>query len=649
MPSFINASTTGSGGLIAFGDNSGILEFQTGSSTKMRIDSGGNVGIGTTAPADALDVVGNIYVDSLSAANNAEKNSLFFGGASTVGNQLAAITGYRGSAVTEGALLFKTTTGSVLSERMRITPNGGIAFSGATNYGSSGQLLQSNGDAAPTWISTGSIVAGSTLLTNTYVGYGASGVLSGSSNLTWSGSQLYINGGSLSTLTNSQIIAQRFQVSSTNTDYLEISNVRGTTGAGWNQAGWRIQQKIDSTWMAYIQFNGTRTGTNDSGMSFGTGSTTAFANTVSERMRIDIDGNVGIGPNGTDANVRLLVQNSGNQNVAWFKNFSGTRAAPIENADWPWPVMTLSGYGNFYRQNMLSFTLPNDAKSQTNGIYHTDDSVWNFSLNGVTGVNSWDNASGSTTPATTSTTSTGLQLLGPGNLRLGTTASNSIFFRTSNVDRAKIHPNGYMSIGGNLASSSQLNISGSNQKGGASYHDFLYVNSTYASVTTGSKSFRLNQTGGMEIVNAAYSIGIFLLTDAGALSVTNEITAYSSDKRLKTDVRPIDNAIDKVKSLNGIIYKWNDLANSLAGYNINEDLIGLFAQDVQSVLPQAVRPAPFDQENGASKSGEDYLTVQYEKLVPLLVEAIKEQQAIIERQQKQIDQIQAMLAELLNK
>jgi hypothetical protein len=110
------------------------------------------------------------------------------------------------------------------------TPGG--AGGGSTNYGSSGQLLQSNGDAAPTWISTGSIVAGSTLLTNTYVGYGASGVLSGSSNLTWSGSQLYINGGSLSTLTNSQIIAQRFQVSSTNADYLEISNVRGTTGAG---------------------------------------------------------------------------------------------------------------------------------------------------------------------------------------------------------------------------------------------------------------------------------------------------------------------------------------------------------------------------------------------------------------------------------
>jgi hypothetical protein len=364
----------------------------------------------------------------------------------------------------------------------------------------------------------------------------------------------------------------------------------------------------------------------------------------------DASGNVGIGTSGTtDPNVKLVVQNSGGQNAAWFKNYSGTRASPTENADWPFPVLALSGYGNFYLQTMLSFTLPNDAVSQTNGIYHTDNSVWNFRLNGVTGANSWDNVSGSTTPATASTTATGLQLLGPGNLRLGTDGANSIFFRVSGVDTAKINSNGYMSIGGNLAPSSQLNISGSNQKGGTTYHDFLYVNSTYSSVTTGSKSFRLGAAGQLGIVNAAYSSEIFILTDAGALSVTNEITAYSSDKRLKTDVRPIDNAIDKVKSLNGIIYKWNDLANSLAGYTTDEDLVGLFAQDVQAVLPQAVRPAPFDQENGESKSGEDYLTVQYEKLVPLLVEAIKEQQTTIERQQKQIDQIQATLAELLNK
>jgi hypothetical protein len=86
----------------------------------------------------------------------------------------------------------------------------------------------------------------------------------------------------------------------------------------------------------------------------------------------------------------------------------------------------------------------------------------------------------------------------------------------------------------------------------------------------------------------------------------------------------ITNAVDKVVALNGIVYKWNDLANQLVGYKTDEDLVGVFAQEVQAVLPQAVRPAAFDIENGISKSGENYLTVQYDKIVPLLIEAIKE-------------------------
>jgi hypothetical protein len=69
----------------------------------------------------------------------------------------------------------------------------------------------------------------------------------------------------------------------------------------------------------------------------------------------------------------------------------------------------------------------------------------------------------------------------------------------------------------------------------------------------------------------------------------------------------------------------------------------LFADEVEAVLPQAVKPAPFDQDGeGGSKSGENYKTVQYEKVVPLLVEAIKEQQ-------KQIAQLTEMVKLLTNK
>jgi hypothetical protein len=113
----------------------------------------------------------------------------------------------------------------------------------------------------------------------------------------------------------------------------------------------------------------------------------------------------------------------------------------------------------------------------------------------------------------------------------------------------------------------------------------------------------------------------------GEIRATNNVTAFFSDKRLKDVVGPIDNALHKVLKISGVYYKQNKLAESF-GYNNYEQQVGVIAQEIQEVLPEAVKFAPFDREmkdgNEVSKSGEEYLTVQYEKLVPLLIEAIKE-------------------------
>ncbi len=67
------------------------------------------------------------------------------------------------------------------------------------------------------------------------------------------------------------------------------------------------------------------------------------------------------------------------------------------------------------------------------------------------------------------------------------------------------------------------------------------------------------------------------------------------------------------------------------------------AQQIQAVLPQAVSLAPFDMQGIAetgevvSKSGENYLTVKYDRIVPLLIEGIKEQQKQIEDLKQQIN------------
>ena len=142
---------------------------------------------------------------------------------------------------------------------------------------------------------------------------------------------------------------------------------------------------------------------------------------------------------------------------------------------------------------------------------------------------------------------------------------------------------------------------------------------------------------GFRVLDSNADVVRFRVNGAGTGYFTGDVLAYSSDARLKENVKNIDNAIDKVKSLNGVTFDWNDKAID-AGFIPKQRYndAGVLAQEVQAVLPQAVDYAPFDQHEGKSKSGEDYLTVKYEKIVPLLIEAIKEQQ-------KQIDELKAMI------
>jgi hypothetical protein len=118
--------------------------------------------------------------------------------------------------------------------------------------------------------------------------------------------------------------------------------------------------------------------------------------------------------------------------------------------------------------------------------------------------------------------------------------------------------------------------------------------------------------------NLTYNKTTSTLTVNGTISSTNlvssgDVTAFFSDDRLKERKNNIENALDKVESLNGFYYIPNELAQEL-GYKPTLQ-VGVSAQEVQKVLPEVVVPAPID---------EQYLTVKYEKLVPLLIEAIKE-------------------------
>jgi hypothetical protein len=120
---------------------------------------------------------------------------------------------------------------------------------------------------------------------------------------------------------------------------------------------------------------------------------------------------------------------------------------------------------------------------------------------------------------------------------------------------------------------------------------------------------------------------------SGDLRATNDIIAYYSDIRLKDNLETIKDPGSKLYTLNGVFYTQNKFAEKF-GYKNYSQQVGLIAQEVQKVVPEVVKPAPFDVSgHDGSKTGEHYLTIQYERLIPLIVETIKEQQREIERLQ----------------
>jgi hypothetical protein len=135
--------------------------------------------------------------------------------------------------------------------------------------------------------------------------------------------RLDVNGGSLGTTVGNQVITQRLAVTSANVDLLEISNLRTAAGADWTTAGWRLQQKIDATWMGYIQFNGVG---NNGGIAFGSGTTTTSPNTISERLRITPNGGMAFGGGGNFGTSGQILRSNGDSPPTWV-NPTGTPVA----------------------------------------------------------------------------------------------------------------------------------------------------------------------------------------------------------------------------------------------------------------------------------------------------------------------------------
>jgi len=105
------------------------------------------------------------------------------------------------------------------------------------------------------------------------------------------------------------------------------------------------------------------------------------------------------------------------------------------------------------------------------------------------------------------------------------------------------------------------------------------------------------------------------------------------DRRLKTDIRVIADALQRLAALEGCEHRHAPEAARF-GFSDGDVHVGLHAQDVACVVPDGVTLAPFDVDRrrgaGESISGRHYLVVRYDKIVPLLVEAVKALAARVE-------------------
>ena len=484
---------------------------------------------------------------------------VLFGNAGGGGDQLW-IAGYSGGALQYGTAdsIDRTARSTALSwNSSGVNLNGAISFGGTSNYGSSGQVLQSNGNAAPTWVNpSGLTVSASTTAL-----------------------RIVFNDGP-------RDLSDRLPNSFSRTVNWDFVGA-GTAGTSGNYAGV----------MTFAPWTGTTASTGDGSyqLAFGNASGTNASGQPTLRIRTGID---------STWNSWYTLLHAGNVSsytAGGISNFTAaTSSNPMDASSPP----TIDAIGYVSSNIPSSYGLGGSVGSQSDGgLYVAGYSTsWYHEIYGdfrtgglaVRGKYSGTWQSWRNIPCI-SVQDTAPSIYNPGDL-----------WWESDTGRLKV-----------------LYYDGSSSQ----WVDVVPVvdTSLFFSKAGGAISGPVSINGTLDVT--------------GNITATAEITAYYSDRRLKTDIVTIENALVKVKKLNGVTYRPNELAKSY-GLDTNSDVVGLFADEVEAVLPQAVKPAPFDiDENGNSKSGENYKTIQYEKVVPLLVEAIKDQQKIIEEQQAKIDRL----------
>ena len=368
----------------------------------------------------------------------------------------------------------------------------------------------------------------------------------------------------------------------------------------------------------------------------------AFFTNATERMRIVQDGNVLVGTtsNSTGAKVNIATDGSAVNRVLSFTNTQASgRTYQILNGG------GTAGTFQIYDDTAAAGRLAIDSAGNV-GI-GTNSPGAKLDVAGNIRTTTYYNFNGNGSNPTDATGAVYDQaFVGP------TISGASMSFRTGTPtpsERMRILSTGEVGIG-TSSPSEKLTINGTasvnalfTTSGGMYFSNTMYMTASGATIAN-SIGIRLSESYGAlwncgnstiwhhSIINGSSCVGF---SSAGSnfgngnILCTGTLTQNYSDVRLKTKVSGIENAVEKLCSIDTFVYVENDVAKSL-GYTNTKNQLGVSAQSVQAVFPEVVSLAPVDivgdpdTHEPISKSGENYLTVDYSRLVPALVAAIQE-------------------------
>jgi len=226
-------------------------------------------------------------------------------------------------------------------------------------------------------------------------------------------------------------------------------------------------------------------------------------------------------------------------------------------------------------------------------------------------------------------TSTGLTVSGNtalGNVNVTALDANTLTVTgeatLDNITSDSVSLNGALDLVGALSTTS-LSVSGGSTLENLQVNGSTSLDSVSASLITGTA---------LDITNVidASTLGITITPDLSVGNLTiNGLLTNLSDFRYKEEIAPLEGALNNVLKMNGVIYNWNQAAFPEKQFS-DKLQIGFIAQDLEEIYPDLVHT----DANG-------YKSVEYHKVAPILVEAVKEQQALISSQAETIKEIKS--------